>query len=332
MNFPSIAQTVEETEPNDNIFESGVITISSIGDYTGSVSVIDYISDRDLWILSHGSTSIDLKFSTTVYNWDIVFILECYTDASYSNRESYQIWNGGDNPSLINLNPERYYVFKVFNNNNDYDNTLTYTITVEDGVLPVELISFTANVVNNTVELNWQTATEVNNYGFNVERSWTSSAPLWEKIGFVQGYGNSNSPKSYSFEDINPQYGKLQYRLKQIDFDGKFEYSDVVEVAVAAPAKFELMQNYPNPFNPSTTISYTIPNVETLHGVSLQHVTLKVYDLLGREVAVLVNELQQAGAYIVQLSTNIYPLSSGIYFYKLTAGSFSAAKKFLLLK
>lgn len=195
--------------------------------------------------------------------------------------------------------------------------------------LPVELTSFTAALNNRAVELNWKTATEVNNYGFNVERRTKSEdgTPVslgtsWKTLGFVQGHGNSNSPKEYSFEDKNPQVGKLQYRLKQIDFDGAFEYSDVVEVEVRAPKQFVVYQNYPNPFNPTTNISYEIP--------VKSNVVIKVYDVLGSEVAVLLNEEKLPGRYQVEFKASHLP--SGIYFYSINAGEYKSIKKMILLK
>jgi len=144
----------------------------------------------------------------------------------------------------------------------------------------------------------------------------------WEKIGFVEGNGTTNSPKSYSFVDPNA-HGNVAYRLKQIDRDGKFTYSQEVEVAISQmPQMFALKQNYPNPFNPSTVINYQLP-MNSL-------VTLKVFDILGREVATLVNEVIEAGSYNAQFDGS--KLSSGIYFYTLNAGEFSATKKLLLLK
>ncbi|MBI3125545.1 MAG: T9SS type A sorting domain-containing protein [Ignavibacteriales bacterium] len=191
--------------------------------------------------------------------------------------------------------------------------------------LPVELTSFTALVQSKTVNLKWQTATEVNNYGFEIQRQNTeirNQKSEWEKIGFVQGYGNSNSPKEYSFEDKNPQAGKLQYRLKQIDFDGKFEYSNAVEVNFDVLVNFVLDQNYPNPFNPTTTIKYEIPKNS--------FVKLSIYDLLGREISTLVNQAQNAGYH--EITFNGKDLSSGIYIYQIQAGEFSRIKKMLLMK
>ncbi len=199
---------------------------------------------------------------------------------------------------------------------------------ITSGALPVELTSFTANITDGKVMLNWQTATEVNNYGFEVERirnedpSEAKGTRNWENISFIQGNGNSNSLKIYSFTDVTPPSGKVQYRLKQIDFDGKYEYSDIVEFNVAAPTSFALEQNYPNPFNPKTTIKYQIP--------ASCHVTLKVFDVLGGEVAELVNEVKSAGNYSAAFDGS--QLVSGIYFYQLSAGSFLETKKLILTK
>jgi hypothetical protein len=199
------------------------------------------------------------------------------------------------------------------------------------GLLPVELITFNAVVKQNKIELTWQTSTEVNNHGFEIERGTTPvSPPLqggdvrggWQKIGFVEGAGNINSPKSYSYVDASAK-GKVVYRLKQIDNDGKFSYSQTVEVIVSElPNEFALMQNYPNPFNPETKISYQIP--------ASGYVSLKVYDMLGKEVATLVNGMQEAGEQQAIFSASKYP--SGMYFYTLKSASFVETKRMVLVK
>jgi len=192
--------------------------------------------------------------------------------------------------------------------------------------LPVELVSFSASQKHNGVELRWRTATEVNNYGFEIERKAMNNGQLsmnnWGKVGFVEGNGTTNVPKSYSFVDKNAN-GKILYRLKQIDRNGKFSYSQAVEVTIAnAPKEFSLDQNYPNPFNPSTVISYQLPITN--------HVTLKVYDAIGREVATLVNEVKEAGSY--SATFNASKLSSGIYFARLQQSSNSRMMKMNLIK
>ena len=189
--------------------------------------------------------------------------------------------------------------------------------------LPVELTSFSAKTIGSLVKLSWSTSTEVNNYGFDVERfALSAERQAWEKIGFVEGNGNSNSTKNYSFEDKNLSSDKYLYRLKQIDNDGQFEYSNEIEIDLGIPGKFELTQNYPNPFNPSTKISWQSP-------IS-SHQTLKIYDMLGNEVVTLVDEFREAGRY--ETTFDASTLSSGIYFYRLQAESFVETKKILLLK
>ncbi|NWG29480.1 MAG: T9SS type A sorting domain-containing protein [Ignavibacteriaceae bacterium] len=212
-----------------------------------------------------------------------------------------------------------------------------------DNVIPVEIISFAVSVLQNVkaVQLNWITATETNNSGFEIQRNGDSPLPGgerkgWVSIGFVPGFGTTTEPKSYSFSDENVTTGTYKYRLKQIDFDGSFEYSNEIEVEVDfTPQKFVLYQNYPNPFNPSTTIKYKIPNVETHRDASLQMVILKVYDVLGNEVATLVNEEKQPGVYEVQFSVgqdSSPDIASGIYFYTLRVEDFVQTKKMILNK
>ncbi len=200
-------------------------------------------------------------------------------------------------------------------------------VSYEDlGALPVELTTFTASVSNSKVELNWQTAMELNNHGFEIERIIADEK--WEKIGFVEGAGNSNSPKSYSFTDIlTAVEGLLRYRLMQIDNDGKCSYSKEITVELTEiPSEFSLSQNYPNPFNPVTTIKYSIPSgIETLQATSL-----RIYDILGKEVAVLVNQKQAAGNYEVKFDAN--NIASGVYIYRIESGSFSDSKRMMLVK
>jgi hypothetical protein len=187
--------------------------------------------------------------------------------------------------------------------------------------LPVELAFFSGSLNGGNIDLRWRTETEVNNYGFDIERTKDNSD--WLTIGFVDGHGNSNSLKQYNFIDTDiDQSGTYYYRLKQTDNDGTYEYSDVVSVEVGMPDNFYLSQNYPNPFNPETRIDYTLPEK--------QFVSLRIYNTLGELVIELVNETKEAGSYSVVFDASKMP--SGTYIYTIFAGKYSTAKKMSLLK
>jgi photosystem II stability/assembly factor-like uncharacterized protein len=189
--------------------------------------------------------------------------------------------------------------------------------------VPVELASFNAEISGNDVILNWRTSTETNNRGFEIQRSEIRSQKSdWKAVGYVGGFGTTTEPKSYSFTDNNVTSGKYSYRLKQVDFDGSYKYSNIVEVEVNSVSEFALSQNYPNPFNPTTKISYTLPKDE--------FVSLKVYNSLGQEVANLVNGMSKAGSHEVTFSAA--NLSSGIYYYRIEAGGNVSVKKMILMK
>ncbi|MBP9083870.1 MAG: T9SS type A sorting domain-containing protein [Bacteroidia bacterium] len=191
------------------------------------------------------------------------------------------------------------------------------------GPLPVELTTFTASVIGSRVKLSWQTATEINNYGFEVERcALSAERQAWENIGFISGNGNSNSQKSYSFMDENISVGKYSYRLKQIDNDGTFEFSSTIEVDLGIPKDFQLSQNYPNPFNPMTKIQYTLP-------VDAQ-VTLQIYSITGELMESLVSEYQTSGSYTIDFDGSNF--ASGTYLYRLVANDFVQARKMTLVK
>ena len=196
--------------------------------------------------------------------------------------------------------------------------------------LPVELTSFIAKVVGENVSLSWQTATEVNNYGFDIERSSSSLGTIWETIGFVEGNGNSNSIKEYSFIDGEVSSGKTYYyRLKQIDNNGVYSFSETIEIKFAVPAEIVLSQNYPNPFNPSTTIDFTLPESGD--------VSLKIFNPLGEEVATLVNGYMEAGGHSFNFNAENLPagrqvLPSGMYIYQLNTKESKLTKKMLFIK
>jgi hypothetical protein len=215
----------------------------------------------------------------------------------------------------------------LFGGYTDSRNDETWTFGGGDYPLPVELSMLNVECRMNSVDLRWKTETEVNNYGFEVEKKLVSSTSLivnhWLNLGFVAGAGNSNTPLNYSFTDSSLSPGRYAYRIKQIDLDGTFNYTDAVEVEVGVAKEFLLGQNYPNPFNPTTTISFTLAE----DGLT----TLKVFDILGREVAVLVNEELKAGT-LHKVTFNASQLASGMYFYTLSAGDYSNLKKFILIK
>ncbi|NWG29292.1 MAG: immune inhibitor A [Ignavibacteriaceae bacterium] len=194
------------------------------------------------------------------------------------------------------------------------------------GIVPVELSSFTASAFNTEVVLNWSTSSELNNQGFEIQRKSLSNEFGWQTIGFVEGSGNSTTVKNYSFTDKNPIRGTLLYRLKQIDFDGSFKFYVTEGVNFVGVYNYALEQNYPNPFNPSTIINYSIPDAG--------NVSLKIYNLLGSEVATLVDEYMEAGNYSVEFSTEDVKnsLGSGVYIYTLKSGSFTQTRKMVVLK
>ncbi|MGD8781294.1 MAG: T9SS type A sorting domain-containing protein [Ignavibacteria bacterium] len=309
-----------------NVIMSGEIE----GDYFGcSVSYAGNVNGDSYDDVIIGSPGYDSKKGR-------VYIFYGGSLSSYTNAASANIIMTGEQE----YDEFGYSVSYAGDVNNDgYDDVVmgapictsngsceVYIYSDDAAPMPVELASFTAALSDERVVLKWQTVTEVNNYGFEIERNMS---PLeggteggWSKLSFVQGNGNSNSPKSYSYTDIPTGGTTFKYRLKQIDFDGAYEYSDEVEITLDGITEFSLDQNYPNPFNPTTTISYQIPETGD--------VSLKIYDVLGREVMTLINETQASGVYSVEF--NASKLASGVYIYRLKCNDFLQTKKLLLLK
>jgi hypothetical protein len=193
-------------------------------------------------------------------------------------------------------------------------------------IVPVELTSFIANVSGSSVVLNWTTATEVNNQGFEILRSAQNDND-WQKIGYVPGFGTTTEPKSYSSTDQSVNSGTYFYKLKQIDFDGSFTYSDVAEVEVSLPTDFSLEQNYPNPFNPATTLEFSLP--------ADAQVKIRVYNLVGEKVAEVTNKDYTAGNHKIEF--NASQLTSGVYLYRIDAVDvsgkiYNSVRKMTLLK
>jgi FlgD Ig-like domain len=235
----------------------------------------------------------------------------------------------GNNSS--NYTPQHIYASSVSNisgitTGSGSSGTNFGNLSLDSGTpLPAELISLSASVSGNVVNLKWSTSTEVNNYGFDVERSVDNKT--WTKVGFVAGAGNSNSPKNYSFTDQPNGGTSFSYRLKQIDVGGVYKYYDPITVSLTGGDKAQLMQNSPNPFNPSTVIKYYVPQAVD--------VTITIYDILGREVTKLVNSQVEAGYHVVYWNGRDRfgnAAASGVYIYRLTAGNFTEIKKMNLLK
>ncbi len=241
----------------------------------------------------------------------------------------------GDEISLGVLDADAFVVGYTDDNGDPADQGDAVVCTLTPAVAPVELISFNASMNNNSVTLNWETATEVDNYGFEIERS-SDNMNTWNNIGFVAGHGNSNSPKSYSFSDnISSGGTQFYYRLKQFDLDGAFDYSDAIEVNFDKPVTAELEQNYPNPFNPSTSIRFSVP-APGAGNISSANVRLVIYDMLGREIAVLTDKEMNPGNHIAywhgtdKLGRQV---SAGTYLYSLIInGKPVNSRKMLLLK
>lgn len=197
-------------------------------------------------------------------------------------------------------------------------------ININNPPLPVILSSFTSSVTINNVELNWVTQSEINDRGFSIERNNTTTNDTnWKSIGFIKGNGTTNHPSKYIFNDNKLNAGTYKYRLKQTDYNNNITiYNLPGNVIIKVPAEFILSQSYPNPSNPKSKIDYQVPS----NGL----VTIKVYDLIGREVVTLVNEYKQAGYYSTEFDGS--NLASGVYIYRLKTSSFSDSKKIVLLK
>lgn len=286
------------------------------------------LQDRNTWDLKISSWG--LNNSSVIHN---LYIIGNYAHISYYTS-GYLVLDIS-NP----LSPQIAGQYDTYpqNNSGNYDgawgvypflpsgNTIISDISTGlyvlhfDGMVPVELSSFTATAFENSVILKWSTATETNNQGFEIQKKIDSD---FYSIGFVRGAGSTTELQNYSFTDRNLVNGKYEYRIKQIDYDGSFHYSDVVEVEVTDVKTFSLSQNYPNPFNPTTNIKFNIPNAG--------YTTLSIYNLIGEKVSELVNEVLVEGEYNISFDAKNLP--SGIYVAKLTANGFNQTIKMTLLK
>jgi hypothetical protein len=201
-----------------------------------------------------------------------------------------------------------------------------YTLTDVSNPLPIQITAFNSKVNNRDVLLNWVTISEYNNLGFEVQKQYSVSGSQyseWEKIGFVKGSGTTNSQSTYSYADAKLKTGNYKYRLKQLNYNGNFKYFSLDgEIFIDVPKVFSMSQNYPNPFNPVTKIDFDIPKDG--------FVSLKIYDVLGREIKSIVNEFRKAGYYTEEFNATNF--ASGVYFYRIQTGDFVAIKKMLMIK
>jgi len=299
----------------------------------------DFDNDGDLDILKGGTSPGEIKvyknftycsiFGPSLINIDSVNIIY-----NCSGSEGYWILTNNP-PCNASISGNNYNDTILVNSGNSLgtfdlsfylpDSTLFCSKTVSiDDPLPVDLISFYSTINEREVILNWTTASELNNYGFDIERLFLNSEEnQWDKIGFVRGLGTASYSNEYIFHDKNLLSGNYKYRLKQIDINGAFKYHDLEsDITLGIPVKFALYQNYPNPFNPVTIIDYDI--------AAGSFVSLKIFDNSGREVSSLINEFKPAGYYSV--SFNASGLASGVYYYRLSADKFIVTKKLAVIK
>ena len=257
-------------------------------------------------------TGVHILYVTTITNpnWEVY---------SYDGADA-QIYYFNDDTLIVETGPTngRYTVYVLSNPGKEVLCSLNVVI---DASLPVELSSFTSEVNGRKVILRWTSVSENNNSGFGIERS--SENEVWKSIGFVTGNGTINDPVNYMFVDHDIPSGKYRYRLKQTDFNGTFEYFNLMnEVVIGTPGKFYLHQNFPNPFNPTTKINFDMS--------SDAFVKITVYDVSGKEVSILVNEFVPAGFHNVDFSGQ--NIAGGVYFYKIEAGNLTSVRKMLLIK
>ena len=248
-----------------------------------------------------GTTFENFKVSETSFTPDAGVFFGDYTNIAAWNGKIYPIWMRLQNFQLSVL------------------------ISKIQDIIPVELNNFTADVKQGKVYLSWETATELNNLGFFIERRSIYSAENeteWVEIGFKEGRGNSTERNLYRFEDYPNYDGTYHYRLRQVDYDGTFEYSNEVEVNIFSVKSFALSQNYPNPFNPSTTISFQLPEAS--------FISLKVFDALGTEVETIAEGKYPAGVH--EVIFNAEKLSSGLYLYRIISGANELTRKMMVIK
>lgn len=295
----------------------------NVGWFVGEYGTIGKTTNGgETWFGQFSSTVVNLRsvfFSNTEFGWVVG-----------KDETRLRTSNGGITWILEHTGDDYEYLNIYFFDNSKgwiigtpgyLSGNQSVILFTDNGGLPVELKTFNYEFQNGDIILNWSTATEINNWGFEIERR--SLEDDWRTIAFVNGKGTSTELQEYSYTDdlFGVQPGLYFYRLKQIDYSGSYEYSEELEINV--PLKdFSLFQNYPNPFNPITKIKYSIPESG--------HVSLIVTDILGKEVSKLVDEIIEPGYYETEF--NGEKLSSGLYFYTLSSEKNSTTRKMLLMK
>ncbi len=330
--------TNREVSSINAIFGLDIVT-QLMGSY--GMDTIEYVASDDVIDMHKGDMHVGLKFLSQ--SLASLYSFEWY-DAYYVDTDYYTwlthgtidpVYDGGSEgpvviPALSAVpigagdSTEFWFAIAIGSTQGAMLENMLQAESKYVQVTPVELTSFSVSVDKNNVMLKWETATEINNRGFEIERKYGNETN-WVAVGFKEGHGTSTDAHSYSYTDdvSNISASHFSYRLKQVDFDGTFSYSNEVEVNVnAVPSNYSLSQNYPNPLNPSTIISFSLPYKN--------FVTLKVYNLLGEEVASLISKEMEAGNYSFNFQSENLP--SGIYLYTLSAGKFKDTKKMILLK
>lgn len=303
------------------------VTLTGTGSGTGNISwtlpSIYSNSNNEIIVFLKEGSAINIGSPTNNINSYTASSTFGSGSAYENDGNAFCIYKGdGNSVNVTGITDNQTYYALIFNT----DGASAYSMGVtSNGVLPVRLISFEIINYFNEIKLRWITATEIQNYGWEIERIKglpSQKNSHWEKIGFVAGSGNSNSPKEYFFLDKDRLYGEYSYRLKQIDIDGSFSYSDPVSIKVGEKPLTLDLKNYPNPFNPETTIEFELP--------TSTFVNLSVYNSIGQKIATVVNDYYEEGIYKKIFDGSIYP--SGIYFCILKTNERSVIRKIMLVK
>ncbi len=291
---------VLEESIRDSSGKSGSFYVHLKNTGTANKSFNYNVTSKLGWVIPITGSTIQLA----PFDWDSVLVNYNIPETDSVLTDTLEI--------ILSVNSEQ--ITKA----NSYVNSIEFIEPV-----PVELTSFTAELIAGNVLLRWRTATELNNKGFEIERKNISQKESWELNAYVGGAGTTSNPQNYSFLDKKIEDGETYcYRLKQIDYNGSYYYSNEVEIKTYLPYNFSLSQNFPNPFNPTTNIKYEVPQKG--------FITIKVFNVLGKEITRLVNEEKPVGSYEIIFDGNDLP--SGIYFYNIQSGNFNSTRKFILLK